>query len=195
MTIFEYPDGATPLDPNEIEGLLVTHITTQGELDRWEQENILEAVQWASKTKSRDVLNENFIKGLHKKMFCSVWRWAGRFRHSDKNIGVPWHQISTSIHDLCENAKLWIELKEESPEEIAVRVHHKLVVIHPFPNGNGRHARLMTDIILKNVFELSQFTWGSKDISTAGEARKNYIRALQEADGGRYQSLLKFARS
>lgn len=195
MNIFDHPDGATPLDPNEIEGLLLTHITTQGELDRWEQENVLEATLWANQNKSRDIFNESFIKRLHKKMFYNVWRWAGQFRYSDKNIGVPWHQISTNLHELCASAKLWLELNDETPPEIAVRFHHRLVLIHPFPNGNGRHARLMTDIILKNVFALPKFTWGNKDLSKKGNIRENYIRALQEADNGHNEALLKFAQS
>ncbi len=195
MIEFEYSEGATPLHPDEIENLLLMHITTRGELDRWEQENILDAIRWADKTKPKDILNELFIKNLHKRMFCNVWRWAGRFRHSDKNIGVPWHQISTSLVDLCEDAKTWIDLKDDFLDVIAAQFHHKLVSIHPVSNGNGRHARLMTDILLKNVIGTSQFTWGGSNLSATSETRKAYINALHEADLGRYQSLLEFVRS
>ena len=127
--------------------------------------------------------------------YAALWRWAGCFRHSDKNIGVPWHQISTSLADLCEDVKIWIELKDDSRDVIAVRFHHKLVSIHPFPNGNGRHARFMTDILLNNVLGVTQFTWGGRNLSATSETRKTYITALQEADLDRYQALLEFVRS
>lgn len=195
MLTFESPEGATPLDPDEIEGLSLTHITTRGELDRWEQENILDAIRWIDKTKPKDILNELFMKNLHKRMFRNVWIWAGSFRHSDKNIGVPWFQISTSLAGLCENTKVWIELKDDSQDVIAARFHHQLVSIHPFSNGNGRHARLMTDILLKNILGVSQFTWGSSNLSATSETRKAYINALHDADMGRYHALLEFARS
>jgi len=195
MKQFEYPPGATPLDPDEIGGLKLTHITTRSELDRWEQENILDAIRWVEKRKPKDILNEPFVKNLHRRMFCDVWKWAGYFRQSDKNIGVPWFQISTSLAGLCENAKLWVELKDDTPDEIGIRFHHKLVSIHPFPNGNGRHARLMTDILMRNILGKPQFTWGGNNLSDPTETRRAYINALQEADLGRYQALLGFARS
>ena len=138
---FEYPEGATPIDPDEAEGLLLTHITTRGELDRWEQDNIVEALTWLDRVKPADILNEKFIKELHRRMFGNVWRWAGRFRKSDKNIGGPWHQVPTNLKNLCDDARLWLDLREESPDHMGVRFHHRLVSIHPFPNGNGRHAR------------------------------------------------------
>jgi Fic-DOC domain mobile mystery protein B len=195
MTTFKYPEGATPIDPNETEGLLLTHITTREELDRWEQDNILEALAWLDKTKPTDILNEQFIRELHKRMFRNVWKWAGKFRKMDKNIGGPWHQISMGLKNLCDDALLWIQLRDESPEEIAVRFHHRLVSIHPFPNGNGRHARIMADILLENVLHSLRFSWGDRDLSNASEVRSRYIEALHEADKGNYQPLLQFARS
>ncbi|MBN1843638.1 MAG: mobile mystery protein B [Deltaproteobacteria bacterium] len=195
MTTFKYPEGATPIDPNETEGLLLTHITTREELDRWEQDNILEAFAWLDKTKPTDILNEQFIRELHKRMFRNVWKWAGKFRKMDKNIGGPWHQISMGLKNLCDDALLWIQLRDESPEEIAVRFHHRLVSIHPFPNGNGRHARIMADILLENVLHSLRFSWGDRDLSNASEVRSRYIEALHEADKGNYQPLLQFARS
>lgn len=195
MTTFKYPEGATPIDPNETEGLLLTHITTREELDRWEQDNILEALAWLDKAKPTDILNEQFVRELHKRMFRNVWKWAGKFRKMDKNIGGSWHQISMGLKNLCDDALLWIQLRDESPEEIAVRFHHRLVSIHPFPNGNGRHARIMADILLENVLHSLRFSWGDRDLSNASEIRSRYIEALHEADKGNYQPLLEFARS
>lgn len=195
MPHFDYPEGATPIDPDEAEGLLLTHITTRNELDRWEQDNIVEALTWLDRKKPTDILNEQFVKELHRRMFANVWKWAGRFRRSDKNIGGPWHQISTSLRNLCDDARLWIELQEQSPDEIAVRYHHRLVSIHPFPNGNGRHARLMTDLLLENILKRPRFTWGSEDLSRAGHTRKRYIAALHAADEQNYEPLQEFVRT
>ena len=195
MTELEYAQGATPLDPDEVEGLLLPHITTRGELDRWEQDNIVEALSWLDKARPQDTLNERFVRDLHRRMFGSVWKWAGRFRQSDKNIGVAWHQIPASLKNLCDDARLWIELREESPDEIAVRFHHRLVSIHPFPNGNGRHARLMTDLLLENVLHGPRFTWGREDLSRIGTARQRYIAALRAADEHNYKPLLEFVRT
>ena len=195
MIEFEYPDGATPIDLDEAEGLLLTHITTRGELDRWEQDNILEAKAWTEKAKPSDILNEKFIKTLHKKMFGNVWKWAGQFRQSDKNIGVPWHQVPTSLLNLCEDTALWIKLQEESLDLVASRFHHRLVSIHPFPNGNGRHAREMTNLLLKNILKQPVFTWGRKNLSEAGNIRKQYIESLQSADKGDYEPLLAFVHT
>ena len=195
MPDFDYPEGATPIDPDEAEGLLLTHITTLGELDRWEQENIVEALTWLDKTNPTDILNEQFVKELHRRMFVSVWKWAGHFRRSDKNIGGPWYQISMSLKNLCDDARFWIKLQEESPDEMAIRFHHRLVSIHPFPNGNGRHARLMTDILLETVMKFPRFTWGSGNLSKPGDIRQNYIAALRAADEHNYEPLLKFVRT
>lgn len=195
MIDFKYPEGATPIDPDEEEGLLLTHITTHGELNRWEQDNIVEALAWIDKTKPTNILNGKFIKQLHKRMFGNVWRWAGQFRRSDKNIGVSWHQVPMCLKNMCDDVPVWIQTQNESPEEMAVRFHHRLVCIHPFPNGNGRHARLMADIFIENVLHGSPFTWGKRDLSIPSEYRGRYINALQEADNGNYIPLLEFAKS
>ncbi len=195
MITLDFPDGATPLDPNEMEGLLLTHITTRGELDRWEQENIVEALTWLAKAKPKDILHEAFIKTLHRRMFGHVWKWAGHFRQSDKNIGGPWHHVPTDVHNLCEDARLWLNLLEETPDQIAVRFHHRLVSIHPFANGNGRHGRLMTDLLLENVLKRPAFTWGDRDLSKAGDVRRAYMMALQAADANDYSPLSNFVRS
>ena len=195
MMDLEYPDGATPIDPDEAEGLLLPHITTRGELDRWEQDNIIEALGWLAKNKTPEVLNEKFIFALHKRMFSNVWKWAGTFRQSDKNIGVPWYQVATSIRSLCEDASFWLEKKDTDPDEAAVWFHHRLVCVHPFPNGNGRHARLMTDLYLERLWDRPRFTWGQENLSAAGQVRSQYITALRAADKHDHSLLMEFVRS
>jgi Fic-DOC domain mobile mystery protein B len=195
MMKFIYPEGATPLDPNEIEGLIPTNITTKAELDRWEQDNIIEAMTWIKDHKPKNILNEAFIKSLHRRMFCDVWKWAGKFRQSDKNIGVPWHRIPIDLKQLCDDIDYWIENHTFSEDEIAARFHHRLVFIHLFPNGNGRHARLIADIFLEYFFNKSPFTWGKADLIISGDDRKKYIESLIAADKGEYELLLKFVRS
>jgi Fic-DOC domain mobile mystery protein B len=192
---FEYPEGATPLDPDEARGLLLTHITTRAELDRWEQENIAEAEVWAFRRAPRDILTDDFIKRLHKRMFNHVWRWAGVPRVSGKNIGVPSWQITTELRNLCADVATWVEHGAYPPDETAVRFHHRLTAIHPFPNGNGRHARMMTDILLVHVLKQPRFTWGSGNLVNAGECRQQYINALRAADRLDYGPLLEFVRS
>lgn len=192
---FLYPSGATPLNPNEINGLIPTHITTRAELDRWEQDNINEALLWLQKQNRKEVLNESFMKQLHKKMFCHVWKWAGRFRQSEKNIGVAWYQIPIELKQLCDDAEYWIENKTFEPDEIAARFHHRLVSIHLFANGNGRHARLMADVLLETRLHRQAFTWGSANLVNAGQDRKRYIESLVAADRGDYTVLLEFVRS
>lgn len=195
MVNLKYPTGATPLDPDEAQGLLLPHITTLEELDRWEQDNIFEALEWLEKRKPKAILNEQFIKELHKRMFCNVWNWAGKFRRSDKNIGCSWHQVPMLLRDLFDDTQLWIDLQTDTHDDIAVRFHHRIVSIHPFPNGNGRHARLMTDILLENVFKKPRFTWGSEDLAKTCEAREIYLEALKKADNLDYKPLLHFVRS
>ncbi|MCK4509255.1 MAG: mobile mystery protein B, partial [Desulfuromonadales bacterium] len=144
---FDYPEGATPIDPDETQGLLLPHISTRVELDRWEQENISEAEDTVFSRRQKNVLTEKYVRSLHKKMFGNVWRWAGAFRRSQKNIGIEWTQIPVVLHQLFDEVNTWIELESYPPDEIAARFHHRLVAIHAFPNGNGRHARLMADIV------------------------------------------------
>ena len=192
---FDYPEGATPLDPDEARGLLLSHITSRTELDRWEQENIAEAEAWAFSRKPRDILTEGFIKRLHKRMFEHVWRWAGEKRGSGKNIGVETWLIDTALRDLCADCSVWIEHGAYPPDEIAVRFHHRLTAIHPFPNGNGRHARLMTDILLVHLLKQQRFSWGSGNLVNAGDCRQQYINALRSADRHDFKALLEFVRS
>ena len=195
MIELDYPEGATPINADEIEGLLLTHITTRAELDRWEQDNINEALTWIEERKPKDVLNESFMKLLHSKMFCNVWKWAGTFRQSEKSICVSWYRISIELRKLCDDIKYWIENKTFSEDEIAARFHHQLVSIHLFPNGNGRHARLIADILLENILSRPPFTWGNANLVKSSDDRKRYIESLIAADGGEYKHLLEFVRS
>lgn len=192
---FEYPDGATPLDPDEIEGLKLRHITTRAELDRWEQENIQDALSWLERRRKANILSEEFICQLHEKMFGKVWKWAGEFRRTEKNIGVPWVKVAIELRMLLDDVKYWIENKIYPADEIAYRFHHKLVLIHLFPNGNGRHARMMADLLLEEMLEIDSFTWGSQNLTSAGETRKRYIDALRKADNQDYEQLAAFVRS
>jgi Fic-DOC domain mobile mystery protein B len=195
---FQYPEGATSLDPDEIKGLIPSYISTQGELNAAEQANILEAEVWTFGRKQEDFLSFDFIKGLHKRMFKDVWKWAGQFRTSNKNIGVDWPKISEELVKLCGDTEYWIKNKTYPPDELGARFHHRLISIHPFPNGNGRHARLMTDILMGHLNE-KKFSWGAKaendSIVRDGEVRDNYLIALRAADNKNIDPLVKFVRS
>ena len=195
MNECQYPSGETPLDPDEMEGLKIGHVSTREELNRFEQDNINEALQWVEKRHKNSVLTEKFIKALHKKMFGNVWLWAGSFRRSGKNIGVDWTQFTFYLHTLLQDVRYWIDHKIYMPDEIAVRFHHKLVWIHLFANGNGRHARLMTDVLLKNILKQEPFTWNVKSMGSEDQVRSFYIDALRKADNNDYLMLLKFVRS
>lgn len=189
---FHYPEGATPLDLDETAGLIPKHITTQYELNAWEEKNIIIAEQWAHKQKS--ITSIELLKELHKRMFNHTWKWAGQFRRSEKNIGVPWNQVSIDLRNLCDDIDFQMNNSIYSPEEIALRFHHRLTQIHAFPNGNGRHARLAANILIV-LFERPKFSWGLyQSLTQDGLARKYYIEALREADNGDYSALLKFAK-
>ncbi|MBD5804148.1 Adenosine monophosphate-protein transferase NmFic [Azoarcus sp. Aa7] len=186
--------GQTPLDPDEAAGLIAKHITTQGDLNEWEQANILEAIKWLATKRHREVLTEGFCRELHKRMFGKTWKWAGQFRRSDKNIGVDWRHVAVRLRALFDDTRYWFEHGVYSTDEAAVRFHHRLVVVHPFPNGNGRHARMMTDVLLK-ASGAPPFSWGGQNLVGPGEARTRYLDALRAADAGDIGPLTKFVRS
>ena len=188
-------DGATPLEFDEIKGLIPTHITTKGELDALELENIARASAWMQTIKADKILNTDFICLLHKKMFGDVWKWAGKYRKTEKNIGIRHVDIPVEVLKLCDEAVGWIEFDAYPPDEFAVRFHHRLVLIHPFSNGNGRHARLMADLILEKIFNKEPFSWGRVNLAKTGDVRAMYIKALKKADNYDYEVLLKFVRS
>ena len=194
--VFDHAPGATPLDPDEAAGLLPPHITTQGDLNAWEQANILQGDRWAMRQKRVDLLDEGFVRELHRQMFNKTWRWAGTFRKSNKNIGVDWTHIATRLRDLLDNTRYQLEHRVHAPDELAVRLHHQLVWIHPFPNGNGRHARLMADWLVMRL-DRPRLTWGSGEagLTSTGLLRDRYLAALRAADQGHMADLLAFARS
>jgi Fic-DOC domain mobile mystery protein B len=186
----EFPEGTTPLDPNEIDGLIPSYISTQGQLNAAEQANILEAQNWLFSRKHRNLLSDTFIRALHRRMFQDVWRWAGVYRKTEKNIGIAAHQISTGVRNLCDDASIWISEKTFSWDEIGARFHHRLVSVHPFPNGNGRLSRLITDALLVN-HDQQVFTWGAN----SSDSREQYIEALRATDKNRLEKLIRFVRS
>lgn len=186
-------DGATPLDPDEKEGCYFKHITTRGELDQLEQANIVEGMQWLKKQKNPDILSEGFVRGLHKRLFGQVWKWAGIFRKTEKNIGVDPIQIAIQLRHLLDDTRYWIEYESYPPIELAAHFHHKLVLIHPFPNGNGRHARIMADAILTKLMNAPAIDWaGGYKLEVMNERRDQYIAALRAADNHDFDKLFEF---
>lgn len=191
--LFIEPDDATPLSPEEREGLIPTHIALRRELNELEQENIVEANIWAFQ-RARDPVDEGFGSNLHKRMFGRVWRWAGDYRTTDKNIGVPRATIQPRLYEVFDNIGYWAKNETFAPDEIAARFHHGLVFIHPFPNGNGRWSRLMADLLLARLGQ-PRFTLGNSALRTPDEARTAYIVALQAADQHDFGPLIAFLRS
>lgn len=191
--LFVEPDDATPLSPEERDDLIPTHIALRRELNELEQANIVEANIWAFQ-RARDPIDEGFGRHLHKRMFGHVWRWAGTYRTSDKNLGVPRATILSRLYEVFDNVGYWARAETFAPDEIAARFHHGLVFIHPFPNGNGRWSRLMADLLLARLGQ-PRFTLGDSPLRTPGEARAAYISALQAADQHDFAPLVAFLRS
>ncbi len=191
--LFEEPENATPLTPEERQELIPAHITYRSELNEAEQENIVRGAEWAF-ARRRDLLTEHFIKDLHKRMLGEVWRWAGRFRTGEKNLGIPFYEIPAAIRQLLDDTQAWIDHDVYPLDEIAVRFSHRLVRIHPFPNGNGRHSRLMADLLVMSLGG-ERFPWGSAHPQDAGTLRGRYIEAIKAADNHDIAPLLAFARS
>jgi Fic-DOC domain mobile mystery protein B len=193
----KYNEGQTPLNEEEMEGLLIKTITTHGELDEFEQMNIEKAIEWTltKKFKMKGIISEDFVKELHKRMFGDVWEWAGRFRMSEKNLGIKYHLIGTSLKQLNDDCMFWINNGTYGEEEIAIRYKHQIVNIHCFANGNGRHSRLMADVIIHHVFKKDVFTWSGSNLVKTGEERTSYLKAIREADKANIQPLINFAKS
>lgn len=192
-----YIDGQTPLTEEEKNGLLISTIATRSELDEFEQQNIEQAIQWVMgrSFKLEMVFTEDFIRTVHKRMYGDVWAWAGDFRKTNKNIGVDKWQISTELKCLLDDAKYWHENSVYLPDEIAIRFKHRIVSIHCFVNGNGRHSRLMADIIIEKIYKQPIFSWGASSLSAENDARRIYLQAVRTADKRDYSLLLAFARS
>jgi Fic-DOC domain mobile mystery protein B len=191
--LFQEPEDATPLTPEERAELIPAHIAYRAELNASEQENIARGQDWALARK-RDLLSEKFIKDLHARMLGDVWRWAGKYRTTERNLGIHYYEISIAVRELLEDAKTWVQHNTYSADEIAVRFHHRLVMIHPFPNGNGRHSRLIADLLVMSLGG-ERFSWGRANLQQASDMRRQYIEALRAADKHDYAALLKFARS
>lgn len=191
MDIFEADDNSTPLTAEEKNGLKLKWITLRSELNEAEARNIAQAQLWLAANKKKDVCSDTFLRNLHKKMFCDVWVWAGEYRITERNIGVAPYQIPMKLMQLFDDLIFWIDNKTYSNHEIAVRLHHKLVQIHPFPNGNGRVSRLIADLVLRKL-EGKTLYWGDTNLVDVSEVRRKYIDALRKADAGDYTDLLNF---
>lgn len=185
-------DGQTPLDPDESRGLLLDWVANRGDLNLAEEENIALGMAWGERAMRRvPVLSQDFLRELHRRMFGRVWRWAGRYRDSERNIGVAPHAIASQLKNLLDDVQTWDEFDTYVLDERAVRLHHRLTVIHPFPNGNGRCARVFTDLYLETRGSLA-FTWGS---ALAREVqRRSYLDAIRAADARDYRALIDFVR-
>ncbi len=193
----DYIDGQTPLNEEEKEGLRIPSITTREELDEFEQLNIEKAIQWTfgKKLKAEQLFSEKFIKELHKRMYGEVWKWAGTFRTSEKNIGIKSYLIAIELKQLLDDAIFWKENNTYDSEELAIRFKHRLVSIHCFANGNGRHSRLIADLIVEKLYYSKFFSWGSANLVKATEARSKYMQAVRKADKNEIQQLIDFAKS
>ncbi|MBY4633037.1 mobile mystery protein B [Rhizobium croatiense] len=195
--LFQEPEDATPLEPQEREGLLQSWITHRNDLNEAEQENIVKGAAWGRGRRRMPVdkvLTEDFMRTLHRRMLGEVWQWAGRFRATERNIGIQAYRIPVELAALLADVRYWIEHETFAADEIAIRFHHRLVAIHPFPNGNGRHARLAADLLVEKLNK-EPFSWGSGSLSDMGDLRMRYVAALQAADNHDIGPLLEFARS
>ena len=196
MTLFTTGDGNTPLSPDE-QADLIPNLSTRDELNQWERTNILVAYDWALNPRTlrrSDPMTEPYIRNLHYRMFDQTWKWAGLYRSTEKNIGIPHYQIRESLAALLGDARYWLEHHTFPPDETAIRFHHRLVFIHPFANGNGRHGRLMADVLAQKQ-SMPGFSWGGADTVQQGDFRRRYIDALRAADKNDIGPLLAFARS
>jgi Fic-DOC domain mobile mystery protein B len=193
----DYIDGQTSLDEDEKEVLLIPTIATRAELNEFEQQNIEQAIAWSMgrSFKTNNVFAENFIKSVHKRMYGNVWAWAGEFRHTNKNIGVDKWLIPIELKTLLDDVKYWYTNGIYSPDECTIRFKHRLVSIHCFPNGNGRHSRLMADIVIEKIFKRPLYTWGTANLKEQNDPRAAYLKAIKAADAGDINPLIDFARA
>lgn len=196
--IFEAAEGATPIHPHDQKKLIPTGIQNRGDLNVAEEDNIASGLAWAKRRRpgAQTIATDGFSRALHKAMFGKVWRWAGAYREVElQGIGAPRWQVATKCAELFEQYRYWIEQETFSPDEMAVRFHHAIVFVHPFVNGNGRHARLMADLLIESLGG-EPFSWGHGNLGdSTSELRKSYIAALRKADAGDLADLLQFARA
>jgi Fic-DOC domain mobile mystery protein B len=186
-------DANTPLTAEEREQLIPSYITLRHELNEAEQVNIAKALRWTG-IRRRDAVDQDFLSELHKRMFGDVWRWAGQYRTTARNIGIDAYRIAVELRQAVDDARYWIENRTYPPDEIAVRFSHRIVAIHPFPNGNGRLSRLVGDLVARQLGQ-PPFTWGRANLVDPGETRARYVEALRAADNHDIGPLLLFARS
>ena len=191
----DFSEGQTPIDEDEKDGLLIKTITTRAELNEFEQLGVEKAVEWSRRRKFNvdQILSEEFVKDLHRVMFDEIWKWAGEFRRTNKNLGVDKNEIRIELRKLLDDSRYWAANNVFGPDETAVRFSHRIVSIHPFANGNGRHSRLIADILIGHGFGRPPFTWGSVSLTAQGAARSAYLKALRDADENDYRSLSEFA--
>jgi len=189
------PPGATPIDPDEADGL-IPPISTQGELNEFEARNIVSATLWAIRSRQikSDFLSDHTLCELHRQMFGNTWRWAGTYRQTQKSIGCESWKISEAMRNLVEDVKVWLDQESYSATEIAARFHHRLTWIHPFANGNGRFARFATDILCEQRGWPASH-WGRESLTEPSRVRSEYIAALQSADQNDFKPLIQFMRS
>ena len=193
--LFDGDDAAnTPLTEEEREQLIPTYISVRAELNEAEQVNITQGMRWVTRARSVDIFDDAFLRELHKRMFGDVWKWAGRYRLTPRNIGIDAYRIPMEVRQLADTARYWVEHKTYEPKELALRFGHQLVSIHPFPNGNGRHSRIATDLLAIEL-GIARFSWGRASLVDAGATRKAYVAALQAADAGDIEPLMQFART
>lgn len=193
----EDTDGQTQLDEDEKDGLLIPTIATRGELDEFEQQNIEQAVLWSLNRsfKANIIFTEEFIREVHERMFSNVWAWAGELRKTNKNIGVDKWQIPIELKALLDDMKFWYANNIYSPDETTIRFKHRLVSIHCFSNGNGRHSRLMADIVIEKIYKQPHYSWGAANLENQIDTRTAYLNAMKAADKGDIQPLINFARA
>ena len=188
------PDRATLLDAEEREGLLFAHVQTREQLNELEQVNIQSGLRWIRSRSEVDFFTERFVCDMHRKLFGDVWAWAGTFRKTGKNVGCEAMYIGVELKKLLDDGEYWVANKTYPATELALRFHYRLVTIHLFPNGNGRHARIMADVLLTHVLHVEPVDWvGGVDLESVSDHRKQYIKALRAADNGDFSLLLEFA--
>jgi len=186
-------EANTPLTAEEREQLIPSYITMRHELNEAEQVNIGEGWRWAM-SRRRNILAQDILDELHRRMFGDVWRWAGQYRTTARNIGVDAYRIAMEVRQAIDDARYWVEHGTYEPDEIAIRFSHRLVAIHPYPNGNGRFSRLVGDLLARQLGR-PPFSWGRANLIDAGETRTRYVAALRAADNHDIAPLLAFSRS
>jgi Fic-DOC domain mobile mystery protein B len=192
--LFDQAEGATPLEAEEKEALKQSWVTTRADMNRVEADNIAKAYGWSKNKRQTDILSRQFVAELHRRMFGDVWTWAGKYRSSQKNIGIAAYQVPEAIETLIGDILFWMKRATYDSDEIAVRLHHRLTIIHPFVNGNGRHARLLADLLVVQLGR-QPFSWGRASLQEIGKTRSSYIAALRAADDNDMEPLLVFARN